>query len=680
MLVSAIYYNSFGQWEQMNGPYAGYINNVFAIGDTLYCTNYNQVFKSTNKGDDWVPIINSDGIIFKEITEICVKDSIFIISTRNGTFKSVNYGNKYNKLHINACDTFIKGYDTFIDYPQVIYMRNNDSYIFAMTTCGFYSMRISDTFWIKQDSSKTNSISSLYVKDSVIIYGAYKNGIWLSYDMGETWQINTVNPDGNVYKIINVNNDLFAFTSDGIYISKDNGLNWSDFSYSLPNVEIINIFEIDNKTLFVETIDSGQFYSHNNGDSWSKIGDGLPLRSDNYSISTIFYHNGSLYVGYKSSGIFKSDDFGQNWELKNNGFRNSIIIKTTCFGDTLVGISSSFGPGIFRSFDGGKNWEAINNSSIGATLNNIMFDNNKLYISSSKGLFISSDYGNSWTQLYGNFVYSFYANENKIACGIDQDHRIIYSNDYGNNWDTISFNTKHGIIFNIYIHGSDIIISGFDMYFSENSGESWKKISKGNFQDAMHFAYRRNILLVLAGGGLYASYNIGNTFQNRSDNLSKINSGIHKISIYNEYVFACSVRDGIWYSKIGEFNWQQYGSEINFKTYSLSSNQKYFYASTDEGIWRRPFFQDVSIDETKNEMLSDIQVYPNPTNEYFTINLGEKYRDINITVHNNLGQEVQKHHFNNTEAIPLNIQGSSGVYFIEVNADGNKSVLKVIKE
>ena len=74
-------------------------------------------------------------------------------------------------------------------------------------------------------------------------------------------------------------------------------------------------------------------------------------------------------------------------------------------------------------------------------------------------------------------------------------------------------------------------------------------------------------------------------------------------------------------------------------------------------------------------------VYPNPTFNDVTIDLGKVYKKISFSVVNVTGQIVDKKRCESTSLIEYHLEGSKGVYFIEIDTgEGNKTILKLLKQ
>ncbi|SRX52324.1 T9SS type A sorting domain-containing protein [Aequorivita sp. CIP111184] len=82
----------------------------------------------------------------------------------------------------------------------------------------------------------------------------------------------------------------------------------------------------------------------------------------------------------------------------------------------------------------------------------------------------------------------------------------------------------------------------------------------------------------------------------------------------------------------------------------------------------------------EESQLSNAVLYPNPTSGNFNIDLGKDYSEINTTITNILGQVVAFERYVNTNTLEVNLQGSPGIYFVNLTtAEGVSETLKIIK-
>lgn len=79
--------------------------------------------------------------------------------------------------------------------------------------------------------------------------------------------------------------------------------------------------------------------------------------------------------------------------------------------------------------------------------------------------------------------------------------------------------------------------------------------------------------------------------------------------------------------------------------------------------------------------LATVNLYPNPTNGIIHLDLDTTYDGINISISNILGQVITYERFVNTDTIDLTIDGSPGIYFVNVNtSNGSQKTFKIIKK
>lgn len=82
-----------------------------------------------------------------------------------------------------------------------------------------------------------------------------------------------------------------------------------------------------------------------------------------------------------------------------------------------------------------------------------------------------------------------------------------------------------------------------------------------------------------------------------------------------------------------------------------------------------------------NVVLSNFNIYPNPTNKDVTVNFGKSQEKITVLVYNSLAQVVQKLAFSNTDQISFSINNPPGIYFLKmINQVGYEYQCKILKK
>lgn len=82
--------------------------------------------------------------------------------------------------------------------------------------------------------------------------------------------------------------------------------------------------------------------------------------------------------------------------------------------------------------------------------------------------------------------------------------------------------------------------------------------------------------------------------------------------------------------------------------------------------------------EKENEI--NVSFYPNPTTGNFTIDLGDIITNIKATLTNSLGQIIYTKNYTSTNLIELEIDGSAGLYFLQLETENSSQVIKILKE
>lgn len=83
---------------------------------------------------------------------------------------------------------------------------------------------------------------------------------------------------------------------------------------------------------------------------------------------------------------------------------------------------------------------------------------------------------------------------------------------------------------------------------------------------------------------------------------------------------------------------------------------------------------------SEKEWLSDLNLYPNPTNGQFNIDLGTVFKQSNIQIIDISGRIVYQEVIKNKKLVNLNLDAPQGIYFVRINAGENQSTIKLIKQ
>ncbi|HNW39480.1 MAG TPA: hypothetical protein PL125_04360 [Candidatus Omnitrophota bacterium] len=280
-----------------------------------------------------------------------------------------------------------------------------------------------DFIW-EEISRENLNLQALLVnsQDGKIIFAGQSGNIFKSENSGKSWRrvfsirgqrrnINVLSADKNNSKII------YAATDNGVYRSNDSGQKWERIFQGKNDQENQCIaMGISAKAIFAGT-KAGLFISRDNGRSWYRQEAGIG-KIGIFNIDTVFSDNEIIYLA-AASGIFKSNDYGQNWERI---FVSSAGQEPEA--DVVIEESESVG-------------EKFGIRFVGSDRKNI----NLLYFSSSKGMYKSLNQGKSWEKLteYGllnSDIKMFCLTDNSQVIALTESGIFLYSDQ---RWLEISF-------------------------------------------------------------------------------------------------------------------------------------------------------------------------------------------------------------------------------------------------
>ena len=241
----------------------------------------------------------------------------------------------------------------------------------------------------------------------------------------QTWtRINAI-PKTDIFCLELHNNVLYAGSADHIYVSTDNGINWTASPHlgAIGDVETITKFH---DKIFAGTYGGGVFSSSNGGVSWAPVNEGISFPY----ITRLAVWKDQLYAGTSGEGFYKFDETAHRWAVFNTGFsvNSDGIISDLVVHNSLL-LASAGANGQFYTFDTTTaSWTSKpyipNGPLVGMMGNHLLSDSNSLLVSaypSRVPVLKSNDGGNSWLsdangiQLNGYGVFANGAQQHYLA-------------------------------------------------------------------------------------------------------------------------------------------------------------------------------------------------------------------------------------------------------------------------
>lgn len=390
-----------------------------------------------------------------------------------------------------------------------------DTYYFGAVGGGVWKTTDSGRTWTPIfDGQPIASIGALAVSTSepnIIYVGtgeadmrsdiSYGAGMYKSIDAGKSWsyiglsdtrQIGRVlvDPkDADIVLVAALGHGFGPNAERGVYRTTDGGKTWTrvlskdentgaiDLAYDPDNPKVVfaslwNVHRPAYSTYAPITGPGGGIYkSTDGGVTWKEIiGHGLPAATSNGSILTYVdigrtgldvvagQHGKRVFAlidAGKASGLYRSDDGGDQWSLVSTDSR--ILSRGWYFGEVrsdpknpdVVYVSNV---SLYRSLDGGKTFKAIRGAPGGDDYHSLWIDpeNSRRMISGvDQGTIITVNGGKTWSSWYNQPTAQFYhvAVDNQFpywVYGAQQDSgtaAVVSRSDYGQ----ITFRDWHPI-------------------------------------------------------------------------------------------------------------------------------------------------------------------------------------------------------------------------------------------
>jgi photosystem II stability/assembly factor-like uncharacterized protein len=230
--------------------------------------------------------------------------------------------------------------------------------------------------------------------------------------------------------------NLFAGTYDGVYVSTNNGADWSEASAGLPPNSEVNVFAVNGINLFAGTYGAGVFLSTNSGSSWTVASAGLT----NTSVWSLAVSDTNLFAGTHFGGVFRSTDNGTSWTAANAGLTDTNVWSLAINGTNLF--AGTAGGGVFLSSNNGTSWTAVNNGLTNLRVEAFAVSGTNLWAGTDGGgVFLSMNNGANWTA-----VNSGLTNTNVPSLAVSGTNLfagtwgcgVFHSNDNGTTWTDVS--------------------------------------------------------------------------------------------------------------------------------------------------------------------------------------------------------------------------------------------------
>ncbi|MBS1537221.1 MAG: T9SS type A sorting domain-containing protein [Bacteroidetes bacterium] len=255
---------------------------------------------------------------------------------------------------------------------------------------------------------------------------------------GETYSQNfwqpTNGPQGGIYRDITTNlttGKTYLLThwnrlkgnglGGNIYISSDNGTNWTEIDNGLNGLPVYGIAHSSvNENLVISVMSPTSplsaanpnqiYFSNNNGSTWNVMNSSYFAGNLPPNMMLFNSNADTIYAGQKTNGISYSKDNGASWQTMNTGITNKNItdLEYGYQGKLYCSTDSVSGNGGKVFVKNGTTWSDVSSGLPNTRVNDLYYDapTNTMYLGTTNlqlatGAIYKSVNGGSWTQVLG---------------------------------------------------------------------------------------------------------------------------------------------------------------------------------------------------------------------------------------------------------------------------------------
>jgi photosystem II stability/assembly factor-like uncharacterized protein len=243
--------------------------------------------------------------------------------------------------------------------------------------------------------------------DAQFVYaGTVTNGVMRSTDGGNNWVASS--PFDDRTDVVTTNADgsrAYAATATAIYYSDDKGTSWLLLTDQLGDglTKGLAVDPFNPNIIYASKWGQGVFRSVDGGISWINASTGL-FDTQIFDLDVHPVHSSILFV-CTPAGVFQSVDAGGSWRLQAGPTRVSELAIDPNNPDRMI--ATTEGLGVHRTSNRGQAWEETSQGLNGATVfTGVAISHNAESTafagSSREGLFVSGDFGESWSRIVGD--------------------------------------------------------------------------------------------------------------------------------------------------------------------------------------------------------------------------------------------------------------------------------------
>lgn len=354
----------------------------------LFVGTNHGVFRSSDGGESWA----ESGLSDQLVEGLAVGLTGLFATTHNGiVYESRDRGETWHPVGNQLSPTDLHGGD--------LHATQAGTVLIGWSGNGPYRLEAGATDWVPSSNGiMATSPRDLVAGDAGELWAPLLDRVAVTRDYGETWSYFKSPAWGAKTVALHPDGRAFLATQRGLYVKADNAFDWEPAGLDTSNVHDVHVSS--SGRIYASTVwPIGVFRSHD-GSAWEDISASLIAASSTLPLSAIRSivedAAGNLYAA-NYDDVFRSDNRGDSWIRlgggvpPDGGFLSSLEVDS--FGDVYLLMTN----GVFRWNTTSLQWMAIMSdpqvSAIEATTRG------KLFIGMFDQILASADSGTSWEML-----------------------------------------------------------------------------------------------------------------------------------------------------------------------------------------------------------------------------------------------------------------------------------------
>jgi photosystem II stability/assembly factor-like uncharacterized protein len=390
MCEEYIYYSSnLGQtWERKDMTYYDPFFSIiefFIHDDILFACYHEQgIAYSTDNGDSWIKITDGPERFFADNTDcrivemLFIEKSLFVLTNYFGLHSTSDLGKTWISKIPSTSNFFI---NSILSVGNNIVATGNKGLLISSDGGSIWSEKNNEIFKRSNGLYFVNGISCLVNKGNNI-YAAYFGKIYLTTDLGDSWNLIENGKNGSTRYLAISGDTIVGGQGDaggGVIVSTDLGKTWVK-KYQ----DETNQVAIKGNSIFASSEDNGLLLSTDLGNTWTKKHDYNYIKF----ISLLDKKEGyDIFFGC-SYNLFFSSNYGSTWSSPENSKFQEVFSFTSKGNKLFLGcesvLNSSGLINLFFSSDYGKSWNDMSDGSKGATILSLTIIGDYIYAGTKK--------------------------------------------------------------------------------------------------------------------------------------------------------------------------------------------------------------------------------------------------------------------------------------------------------